>query len=113
MNRVEINNLGLLPLAGVCSYEEACRPGYEIEHNVNLLKRYNYVKVRLNEIFAAHIVRTPEWEIKCAFSLHIWLEAEHSAAIRKRVSEMREPPLHLDKVPDQTIQAFFRRSDPS
>jgi hypothetical protein len=33
--------------------------------------------------------------VKCALSLHIWLDAEHSSAIRKRVAEMRAE-LHGD-----------------
>ncbi|NOU88748.1 hypothetical protein GC102_23780 [Paenibacillus sp. LMG 31460] len=107
MTRVNVNNLGLIPLAGVCSYEDACKAGYDIDHNVNLLRRYLYAESQLNQIFAAHITSVPEWEVKGAFGLHIWLDAEHSAALRKRVTEMREPPLHLDKVPDAKIEAFF------
>ncbi|OCT15216.1 hypothetical protein A8709_14030 [Paenibacillus pectinilyticus] len=107
MTRVNINNLGLIPLAGVCSYEDACKIGYDIDHNVNLLRRYLYSESQLTKIFAAHISNTPEWEVKGAFGLHIWLDAEHSAALRKRVTEMREPPLHLDKVPDAQLEAFF------
>ncbi|WP_282943158.1 hypothetical protein [Paenibacillus sp. RC67] len=108
MQRVINNNLGMIPLAGICSYEEACALGYDIDRNVNLLKRYIYAVSQLNQVFAAHIANVPEWEVKCAFSLHIWLEAEHSAALRKRVMEMREPPLHLDKVPDVRLEAFFQ-----
>jgi hypothetical protein len=52
----------------------------------------------LNRIFAAHLANIPEWEVKFAFSLHMWLDAEHSAMLRKLVTEMMEPPLHLDKV---------------
>lgn len=108
MERVKINNLGFIPLAGVCSYEDACRIGLDIERNVDLLKRYNYAATQLNQICAAHIADAPEWEVKCAFGLHLWLDAEHSAALRKRVSEMREPPLYLDKVPDDRLEAFFQ-----
>jgi hypothetical protein len=107
MTRVNMNNLGLIPLAGVCSYEEACKIGYDIDHNVNLLKRYVYVETQLNQIFAAHIANVPEWEVKCAIGLHLWLDAEHSASLRKRIIEMREPPLHLDKVPDIRMEALF------
>lgn len=107
MEKVEINNLGILPLAGVASYEEAIRPGYGVEQNTGLLRRYNYVETRLNQIAAAHLTHTPEWEVKCALSLHLWLDAEHSAALRTRVAEMREPPLHLDKVPDPRLQTLL------
>lgn len=107
MDRVEINNLGIPPLAGLCSYEEACRIGYSVDRNVGLLKRYNYVESCLNQVFAAHLPHVPEWEVKCALSLHMWLDAEHSAALRRRVSEMREPPLHLDKAPDEKLRAWI------
>lgn len=105
--RAQIDNLGIPPLAGLCSYEEACVPGYSVDENVELLKRCNYVKASLNKVFAAHIARTPEWEVKCGFGCHMWLDAEHSAALRKRVSEMRKPPLHLDKVPDTGLERWM------
>src|SRR5919106_478292 len=90
---VGIDNLGIPPLAGVCSYETATRPGLPVEQAVLRLKRLNYVGRRLHETAAAHLPRTPEWEVKCALGLHLWLDAEHSAALRARVKEMREPPL--------------------
>lgn len=107
MQRVVIDNLGIPPLAGICSYEDACKPGYSVEQSVDFLKRFNYVAKQTNLIFAAHLARAPEWEVKCAYSYHLWLDAEHSTAIRKRISEMREPPLHLDKVPDERLHAWL------
>jgi len=104
---LQIDNLGLPPLAGIASYKEACRPGIPVEDNTELLRRYNYIKVRLVEIVSAHITGTPEWEIKSGLSLHLWLDAEHSAMLRKRVGEMREPPLHLDQVPDEKLKAWL------
>lgn len=95
------------PLGGVCTYEEAARVGYTVDDNVELLKRYNYVKARLMEIATKHMNRTPEWEVKGALSYHVWLDTEHSTLIRKRVSEMREPPLHLDRVPDDRLKTFL------
>jgi len=41
------------------------------------------------------------------FSLHAHLCAEHVSALRKRVSEMREPPLNLEAVPDPNLEIFF------
>jgi hypothetical protein len=41
------------------------------------------------------------------FSLHAHYCAEHVAAFRKRVGEMREPPLGLDVVPDANLEIFF------
>jgi len=104
---IQINNLGLPPLAGIASYADACRPGLSIDDNTALLRRYNYIKTRLVEIVSAHITSTPEWEIKAGLSLHLWLDAEHGAMIRRRVGEMREPPLHLDQVPDEALRAWL------
>jgi len=104
---VEIDNLGIPPLAGVCTYEEASRPGHDVDAAVGLLKRFVYAETRLNKVIAAHLARTPEWEAKCAFGLHLWLDAEHGGALRRRVGEMREPPLHLDVIPDERLRAFF------
>ena len=102
-----IDNQGIPPLAGLCSYEAAALPGYSLETSVNLLRRYNYLKTQLNQILAAHLAHTPEWEVKCAMSLHLWLDAEHAASLRARVAEMREPPLGLDKVPDARLETWL------
>jgi hypothetical protein len=107
MTQIEIDNLGIPPLAGICSYEEACLAGYSVEDTVDLLKRYNFVLSRLNQIGAAHLPATPEWEVKSALSLHMWMDAEHSAWLRKRITEMREPPLHLDASPDDALEAWL------
>ncbi|SFJ55040.1 hypothetical protein SAMN02799624_04968 [Paenibacillus sp. UNC496MF] len=104
MNRVDIDNKGIPPLAGICTYDEACKPGFTVDRSVELLKRFNYISKSLNQMLSAHLARVPEWEVKCAFGYHLWLDAEHSAAIRKRVSEMREPPLGLDQVPDDKLR---------
>jgi hypothetical protein len=103
----EIDNLGIPPLAGVCSYEEAAQPGLSVEETVRFLKRFAYVTARLNKLQAAHLARTPEWEVKSAFGLHLWLDAEHATMLRGRVAEMRQPPLGLDKVPDERLEAWI------
>ncbi|WP_213585665.1 hypothetical protein [Paenibacillus sp. J2TS4] len=72
-----------------------------------MLKRIHYVKKRLYHTMIWHMNRTPEWEVKGAMSLHIWLDAEHIAALRKRVSEMRKPPLHLDQAPDDKLERLM------
>ena len=75
---IDIDNLGIPPLAGLCDYEEASKPGLSVETTVRFLKRLAYVKARLNRLQAAHLPRTPEWEVKCALGLHLWLDAEHA-----------------------------------
>ena len=103
----EVDNQGIPPLAGLCSYADAAEPGLAVDKTVARLKRYGYALRQLHEVATAHLPSTPEWEIKCALSLHLWLDAEHVTAIRSRVAEMREPPLHLDAVPDERLQAAF------
>ncbi len=98
---------GLPSLAGVCSMTEAMRPGLSVEQSVGRLKRYHYALKRLHEIFTARITAEPIYELKMAFSLHGHLCAEHVTALRKRVGEMREPPLGLDVVPDANLEIFF------
>ncbi len=92
------------PLGGLCTYDEASRTGLSVEGCVEWLKRLHYVWKRLHQIFTAHITAEPIYELKTAFSLHAHLCAEHAQAIRDRVSEMREPPLGLEVVPDATLE---------
>lgn len=94
-------------LAGVCSMAEAMSPGLSVEECVRRLKRYHYAFKRLHQIFTSRITAEPLYELKMAFSLHAHLCAEHVAALRKRVGEMREPPLGLEAVPDPNLEIFF------
>jgi len=98
---------GLPALAGICSLQDAMRPGLSVEHSVARLKRYHYALKRLHEIFTARITAEPIYELKMAFSLHAHLCAEHVTALRTRVAEMREPPLGLEVVPDPNLEVFF------
>ena len=98
---------GLPPLAGLCTFEEAAKPGLSIEECTRRLKRFHYCFRRLNEILIARIPSEPIYELKMAFAHHAHLCAEHATAIRQRVSEMREPPLGLDEVPHPALAVFF------
>ncbi len=97
----------LPPLAGLCSMEQAQQSGLPVEECVRRLKRFHYAFKRLHEIFTARITAEPIYELKTAFSHHAYLCAEHAAALRKRVGEMREPPLGLEDVPHATLELFF------
>ncbi len=97
----------LPPLAGLCSFEEAMKPGLSIEECTTRLKRIHYAFKRLHEILTARITSEPIYELKTAFAHHAYLCAEHATAIRQRVSEMREPPLGLDEVPHPALEVFF------
>ena len=97
----------LPPLAGVCTHAEGAKLGLSVDDSVNRLRRYVYVKSQTLFIHAAHFNQLPEWEIKSAISLHLWQDAEHSTLFRTRITQMRTPPHHLDKVPDAAIEAFM------
>jgi hypothetical protein len=98
---------GLPPLAGLCSMEEATKPGLSLAECVSRLKRFHYCFKRLHEILTARITSEPIYELKTAFAHHAYLCAEHVAALRKRIGEMREPPLGLDEVPHPALEVFF------
>src|SRR4051812_28256328 len=105
MNYATYKNLPAL--GGLCSMEAAMKPGLSVEECVGRLKRYHYAIKRLSQIFIARITAEPIYELKSAFSLHGHLCAEHVTELRKRVGEMREPPLGLEAVPDPNLELFF------
>jgi len=94
-------------LAGICPMEEAMKPGLPVGECVRRLKRYHYAFKRLHQIFTARITAEPIYELKMGFSMHAHLCAEHVTALRRRVGEMREPPLGLEIVPDTHLEIFF------
>src|SRR6266516_223235 len=94
-------------LAGLCPMVEAMKPGLSVQECVRRLKRYHYAFKRLHQVFTARITAEPIYELKMGFSLHAHLCAEHVSALRKRVGEMREPPLGLEAVPDTNLEIFF------
>jgi hypothetical protein len=98
---------GLPPLAGLGSLEDAMRPGLSVNDCVARLKVWHYAFKRLHHIFIARIPAEPIYELKMAFSHHAYLCAEQVAALRRRVGEMREPPLGLEQVPDQRLAMGF------
>ena len=92
------------PLAGLCDFEAAQRPGLPVAQCVEWHKRHHYLLCRLHGILTARITAEPMYELKTAFSYHAYLFAEHATAIRTRVSEMREPPLGLENVPHPALE---------
>lgn len=97
----------LPPLAGLCTLEEAAKPGLSVEECVRRLKRFHYCFKRLHQILTARITAEPIYELKTGFAHHAYLCAEHATALRTRIGEMREPPLGLDEVPHPALEAFF------
>src|SRR3989454_11278316 len=98
---------GLPTLAGLATIEDAAKSGLSVEACVSRLKRYHYAFRRLHQIFTARITAEPIYELKSAFSFHSHLCGEHVTALRRRVGEMREPPLGLEAVPDLNLEIFF------
>ncbi|MFO0799935.1 MAG: hypothetical protein U0804_20890 [Gemmataceae bacterium] len=97
----------LPPLAGLCSVEDAAKPGLSVEECVRRLKRFHYAFKRLHHLLTARITAEPIYELKTTFAHHAHLCAEHATALRTRIGEMREPPLGLDDVPHPALEAFF------
>ena len=98
---------GLPPLAGLASLERAVACKWSVEQSTERLKRLHYILKRLHETLTARITSEPIYELKTAFSHHAYLCAEYTTAIRRRVSEMRVPPLGLDVVPHDSLKLFM------
>ena len=98
---------GLPQLAGLCTVEQAAKPGLSVEECVRRLKRFHYCFKRLHQILTARITAEPIYELKTGFAHHAYMCAEHVTALRTRISEMREPPLGLEDVPHPALEAFF------
>ncbi|MGH7955447.1 MAG: hypothetical protein ACREH8_00365 [Opitutaceae bacterium] len=102
-----ISRSSLPPIAGLASFDEAMRIGLSVEQCVARLKRQHWAFKRLHEIFIKRLTAEPVYELKMGFSLHAYYCAEHAAAWRERVGEMREPPLGLDVAPEPALDVFF------
>ena len=95
------------PLAGISDYPAAARDGVSVDETVTMLRRLARIERRTLLVLAAHVGAVPEWEVKCALSLHLWQDAEHCAGLRERVPELRKPPHYLDRPDDPALDAFF------
>jgi hypothetical protein len=98
--------LTIPPLAGLATHAQAARPGLSVDVTVDRLRRLAYLKRALVFIHAAKFNGLPEWEVKGAISLHLWQDAEHATWFRRRVTEMRTPPHHLDRAPEAVLAAW-------
>lgn len=97
----------LPPVAGICTFAEAAKIGFSVDACVARLKRHHWALRRMHEVLIARLTSEPIYELKMGFSLHAHYCAEHTAAWRKRVGEMREPPLGLEHAPDEALDVFF------
>ncbi|MCA9130473.1 MAG: hypothetical protein KDB22_25465, partial [Planctomycetales bacterium] len=94
-------------LAGLCSMQRAVVAEWSLDESVRRLKRLHYVLKGLAHAFSVKICAEPIYELKTAFSYHAYLCAEQVETIRRRVSEMREPPLGLEKIPHAGLQLLL------
>jgi hypothetical protein len=95
-------------LAGI---EDAARRGYSVKDNVERLRRYAYLEQRLMFLGARHLPGVPEWELKQALGRHLWEDAEHATALRRRVTELRTSASVLDRVPDEHLALLMDEAD--
>ncbi len=100
-------------LAGLGTLERAADGSWSVEESVMRWKRLHYVLKRLHEIFTERITAEPIYELKTLFSHHAYLCAEQVSLIRRRVSEMREPPLGLDKIPHAGLERLMHEIETS
>lgn len=98
---------GLPELAGLCTMQRAVQSDWSLDESLLRLKRLHYVLRRLHETLTARITAEPIYELKTAFSHHAYLCAEQVSLIRRRVGEMREPPLGLDVVPHPALKRLM------
>lgn len=98
---------GLPPLAAVSTYAHSAEVGYTVAEDVDRLIRYAWLEKQAMGLGLAWMNPTPEWEMKEALSLHLYLDTQHAAWIRERVSEMRNPAPRMDVSPSPTLQAFL------
>lgn len=97
--------IGIPALAGLCTLDDATRIGHSVDDSLARLLRYHWTEKRLSDIATARLTAIPEWEVKGAFALHQWLDAEHANALRARIREMRSPLPRLDVAPDDELEA--------
>jgi hypothetical protein len=86
-------------LAGLCGMNRAVASDWSLEESVGRLKRLHFVAKRLHEATVARIPSEPIYELKMLLSHHSYLLAEQVTLLRRRIGEMREPPLGLDDIP--------------
>jgi hypothetical protein len=102
---------GIPPLAGLFGYEQASRPGFSVAEAAERVWRLAYAYRRLHALAVAALPRTPEWEVKCALGLRIWLDAEHAAALGGRVNELRHPSVDVGNAPNERLARVFDELD--
>ncbi|MEC8555705.1 MAG: hypothetical protein VXZ82_11925 [Planctomycetota bacterium] len=98
-------------LAGLCSMQDATQPEWSVEESVEWLKYLHFVGRSTLESIVARIPSQPIYELKMLFSHHAYLLGEHVDSLRKRVAEMRQPPLGLEQLPHPSLKILREEID--
>ena len=99
------------PYAGLFGQDEASRPGLSVADAALRLWRLAYAHRRLHALAVDLLPGTPEWEVKCALGLHLWLDAEHATALERRVNELRHPSVDVGVAPDAALALAYDELD--
>lgn len=91
-----MHNLDKLPpYAGIAG---ATRVGLSVEECAARIARLAAISRSRIEIFAAHLVHSPEWEMKSLFGLWLWEDACNYRMMEQRLRELRTHPSAVQKV---------------
>ncbi len=109
MTEPDHQSLFQLPeLAGLCTVLQATKSkDWSAQESVRRWKRVHYCLKQVGQALVDRITSQPIFELKLLFSHHAYLLSEQVTTVRTRVSEMREPPLGLDKVPHPGLQRMM------
>lgn len=94
-------------MKGIAGISGAERLGLGVNEACAILRRFEYVERRLTRMLAGWLPKMPVWEAKQAFGRHLWEDAEHTAALRKRIVEMRMGPRSFDAFTDPTLELLL------
>ena len=102
-----LTNGNIPPLAGLCDMSTAIQANWSLDESVRRLLRLHHCLRRLHEMLVAHLASEPIYELKTLYSHHAYVFAEQVTLIRRRVGEMRQPPLGLDKSPCEGLDLLL------
>ena len=72
--------------------------GMSVDDCATRITRFAAISRNRLEIFAAHLVQAPEWEMKGSLGLWLWQDAVNYQALEQRLRELRTHPSAVKKV---------------
>jgi hypothetical protein len=100
----------LFPGYRFAGIENAERLGFGVEENAARLHRLAFVERRLMDMFAGHLLGTPEWEVKFLIGRHLHEDAEHHELLRTRITELRRSERSVDQMPDPDLGVLMEEA---